>query len=276
MFKDVLLPLPSHPKTVTRPALRKALAAARLMEAHVTCLVNEPAVPFPVAFHPYSQQLERELNSRQGEVHATALAQLAAFEEEAKTLGLQHEGRVVTSPADAVWDVFVDVARLRDLTIVPFIENDEGCAGLVQALAFESGRPVLALPDDGGEAFRLDRAVIGWDFSRAAARAVGDALPLLRLAGEVKVVTVASDKQAPENVSGAEFTAHLGRVGVNATLEEVARGRRSVGEALDVAAEGADLLVMGAFGHSRIRDFFLGGATRHVLSNPRLPTLLSH
>lgn len=276
MFKDILITLSSHPQTAGRPALRRALAAARMLGAHVTCLVSEPEIPLPVGFHPYSQQIERDLGTRQTELRNTALGLLSAFEEEARALGLSQEGRVIPLPVDGIWDAFVDVARMRDLTAVPFVAGDEGHAGLVQALAFESGRPVLVLPDGGDEAFSLDRIVVAWDFSRAAARAVGDALPLLRRAGEVRVVMVASDKQTPQTVSGAQFIAHLARAGVEATFEEVARGGRTVGEALDAAAGDADLLVMGAFGHSRIRDFFLGGATRHMLEGPRLPTLLSH
>lgn len=276
MFKDILLPLPSWPRTAPRPALRRALDAARLLESHVTGLVNEPTLPLPVAFHPYSERFEIELNTRQSEAHETAVAELAAFEEEARRAGVSHEGRLVTLAAGVGWEPVVEYARLRDLTVVPFLDDDENSAELVQALVFESGRPVLVLPGDGGESFGLGRIVVGWDFSRAAARAVGDAMPLLQRAQEVRVVTVANDKQPPESASGPEFTAHLARNGVRAVLDEVERGGRSVGEALDAAAADADLLVMGAFGHSRIRDFFLGGATRHLLRKPRLPTLLSH
>lgn len=276
MFKDIMLPLPSHPKTVSRSAVRRALAAASTMDAHVTCLVNEPAVPVPITFQPFSSQFERELTARQSEVSAAAQAQLVAFNEEAAAMGIAHDGRILASPSDSVLDTYVAVARLRDLTIVPFIAKDEGCAQAVQALAFDSGRPVLVLPDDGHEEFSLGKVVIGWDFSRAAARAVGDALPLLRQAGDVRVVVVSNDKEASDKVSTAEFMTHLSRVGVSATLDEVQRGKNTIGEALDKASQGADLLVMGAFGHSRVRDFLLGGATRHVLAEPRIATFLSH
>lgn len=276
MFKDIMLPLPSWPKTVSRPALRRAVGVARLLEAHASCFVSEPTVPMPVAFRPYSAEVERQLDTRQAEVHATAMAELDAFREEAARAGISHEARPISLPVGGIWEPVVEHARLAALSVVPFVEGDDDCAELVQALVFESGRPVLVLPAEGGEEFRIDKVVIGWDFSRAAARAVADAMPLLRRAGSVEIVTISSDKQMPQDASAGEFIAHLARNDVDASLRHVERGRRSVGEALDEASQGADLLVIGAFGHSRVRDFFLGGATRHVLRKPLVPTFLSH
>ena len=275
MFKDILLPLPTLPRAAGRATLRRALEAARLMEAHVSGLVVEPSIPLPISFRPYGTELGRQLDARRAEAREAARAELAAFEDEARRAGLSHDGQIATVP-DGTFDPVVEHARLRGLTIAPFIGDDEIHADMLQALIFESGRPVLLLPEDGGESFRLGRVVLAWDFGRAAARALADALPLLRQAKDVRILTVLADKQAPTSASGAELIAHLARNGVHATLHEIERGRRAVAEVLDDAAEGADLLVMGAFGHSRIRDFFLGGATRHMLAKPRLPTLLSH
>ena len=272
MFKDILLPLPGYPEPA---ALGQALEAARRLEAHVTGLVVERAVPLPLAFRPYGRDTEQALAARRDESRASAQAGLAFFAEEARRAGLPHDGQVVTV-GDGAFDIVVEHARLRGLTIVPFASGDEHHADMLQALVFDSGRPVLVMPE-GGEGFSPDRIVVAWDFGRAAARAVADAMPLLRQARQVRVLTVLADKQGPVSASGPELLAHLARNGVHATFEEVERGRRPVGEVLEEAAADADLMVMGAFGHSRIRDFFLGGATRHVLaSNPRRPTLLSH
>jgi len=92
----------------------------------------------------------------------------------------------------------------------------------------------------------------------------------------VAVITIRKDKALPQIASGTELAAHLVRHGVAATHRSVDRGNRFVGEILDEAAADADLVVMGAFGHSRIRDFFMGGATDYVLKMPLRPTLLSH
>lgn len=275
MFKDILLPLTTHPRPAGRATLRRALEAARLMEAHVGGLVMEPTIPLPVSFRPYGSELESRIDARRAEIREAAASALAAFQEEARRAGLSHDGQIVTVP-DGAFDPVVEHARLRGLTIAPFIGDDEIHADLLQALIFETGRPLLLLPEDDGETFRLGRVVLAWDFSRAATRALADALPLLRQARDVRIVTVLADKPAPTAASGEELVAHLARNGVHATFDEIERGRRSVADVLDDAAEGADLMVMGAFGHSRLRDFLLGGATRHMLAKPRLPTFLSH
>jgi nucleotide-binding universal stress UspA family protein len=277
MFKDILLTLPSFPRPASLPTLRKAVNIAAVLEAHLTCTVTEPRIPLPVAFHPYSEELEKRLNARQREAHQVALSQMTVFEEEARLAGIAHDGRVITAPDGGdIIDPIVDCARLFNLTIVPFLDDNDACADLVQALAFESGRPVLVLPENDEGPFKLDRVMVAWDGGRAAARAVADALPLLQRAAQVRVVTVSRDKQLPQTATGGELATHFARNGVNATLEEIEKNGRAVGQVLEDAASGADLVVMGAFGHSRIRDFFLGGATTHVLKAPKRPTLLSH
>ncbi|MBX9465306.1 MAG: universal stress protein [Aquamicrobium sp.] len=275
MIKDILLPLPSYPKTASPKGLRKAVDLARLLEAHLTGLVVETAVPMPVAFHPYSTELETQLKTRQNEVHSVAQSQLEAFEAEAERAGISRQG-IIVKVAEGNTHPAIDYARLRDLTVVPFIDGSQSCTDLVQALVFESGRPVMVMPEGKQETFSLDRIVVAWDASRASVRAVGDAMPLLRLAKDVRVVTVNKDKVLPENATGTELAAHLARNGVKVTLQDLDRGNETVGKTLDKVAADADLLVMGAFGHSRIRDFFLGSATAHVLKNPLRPTLLSH
>lgn len=276
MFKDILLPLPTHPAPVTQAALRQALDAAARLGGHVTGLIDEHVIPPPIVYRRYGIEPDGGHAARQGEAREAALSEHARFEELAKAAGLSHEGRVVATPAGLTTDPVVAFARLRDLTVVPSAADGVAREELVQALVFETGRPVLLMPQDDGAAVSFDRIVVAWDFGRAAARALGDALPLLRKAASVRIVTVINDKAMPEGTTGKELIAHLSRNGVEAGFEQVERGGRSIGAALDAACSGADLLVMGAFGHSRIRDFFLGGATRHVLSNPRLPTLLSH
>lgn len=275
MFKDILLPISSHPEPVSRQALKQALGYAALFDAHVTGLVEERTIVAPIVRRPFSGELERQFEDLRAEAQRVAQGLLAAFEEEAAGAGLSHEGRIARPSIGSASDPVVDLARTRDLTIVPLDAGEESGVELVQDLVFESGRPVLMVPEASRKAAKPERAIVAWDFGRPAARAVSDALPLLRLAGEVEVLVVTQD-EVPATVSGDELLARLARNGVKATLKEVDRGGRGVGEVIGSAAEGADLLVMGAFGHSRLRDFILGGATRHVLKAPSLPTLLSH
>ena len=275
MFKDILLILPSSRQEAGQAMLHRGLEVARLMEAHVSGLVVERTIPLPISIRPYGAALERELAARKAESHEQANAELAAFEDEARRAGLPHEGRLITV-SEGDYAAVVERARLRSLTVVPFIEGDEAHVDLIQAVIFGAGRPVLLLPAGAGETFRPARVVVAWDGERAATRAVGDAMPFLRHAKEVRILAVLSDKRATVGATGPELVAHLARNGAHAALHEVERGRRSIGEVLEEEAESADLLVMGAFGHSRIRDFLLGGATRHMMNGPRMPTLLSH
>jgi nucleotide-binding universal stress UspA family protein len=127
-------------------------------------------------------------------------------------------------------------------------------------------------------AFALDTVVVAWDFSRPAARAVADALPILEKAKHVLVVTVTNEKVIDTKLSGAELAKHLARHGVDVVLDTVDAAGRGIGDVLEsyVTSRNADVLVMGAYGHSRIREFILGGATQSMLSQPPLPIVFSH
>ena len=174
--------------------------------------------------------------------------------------------------------MLVDYARLRDLTIMPAEENGFSGPWNPEAVVFGSGRPVLLLPRASQKPFALDTATVAWDFSRPAARAVADALPLLAQAKRVHIVTVTNEKRIDTKRSGPELAKHLARHGVEVILDTVDAAGRSIGEALQYSAQShdSDLLVMGAFGHSRLREFVLGGATRSMMSRPPLPIFLSH
>ena len=171
-------------------------------------------------------------------------------------------------------------ARLRDLCIFPVSAKDREQRSLLEALIFESGRPVLLLPE--GTTRQLPSSfeiiAVAWDHSRSATRAVADALPMLRTAKRVHVVTVVDEKRLPRSDSGVELCKHLARHGVEVAFEQVQAKGRAVGDVLEshVVERTIDLLVMGAYGHSRLREFILGGATRSVLTRPFAWTLVSH
>lgn len=145
---------------------------------------------------------------------------------------------------------------------------------------FESGRPVLLLPEGTSRELStsFDTIVVAWDHSRPATRAVADALPLLKAAKRVHVVTVVDEKRLAKPRSGVELSKHLARHGVEVAFEEVHAKGRPIGDTLEAYSveRKADLLVMGAYGHSRVREFILGGATNSVLTRPFTWTLVSH
>jgi nucleotide-binding universal stress UspA family protein len=137
---------------------------------------------------------------------------------------------------------------------------------------------VLLLPPNDGTAPLFDAIAIGWDGSRAAARALADALPVCALANTVELVTITGEKDLEGGVAWSDMRRHLATHGIEARIVEVPAQGLDAGSALLRHCEGAgaDLLVIGAYGHSRLREFALGGATRSVLADAALPVLLSH
>ena len=158
----------------------------------------------------------------------SAKAMLAAFDAAANKAGILHETQLEKCPTFAVPDVLVDHARLRDLTIVPVPESyDQWYA---EAMIFGSGRPILVLPESArARPFELGTVAIAWDFSRAAARAVSDAMPLLEKARKVRIVTVTNEKKLDSKHSAEALARNLARHGIDVMLDKVdANGRRIV------------------------------------------------
>ena len=148
----------------------------------------------------------------------------------------------------------------------------------VEDWLFGLGRPCLLYPEASNEPFRLDSVVVCWDFSKSAARAVGDALPILKAAQKVHVMTVQGEKKIPvEDIKSPVLdllTAH----GVQADYSVTQLGTESIGSTILDEAQNrrADMLVMGAYGHSRLKEFVLGGATKEILNTARMPLFMSH
>ena len=168
-------------------------------------------------------------------------------------------------------------ARYFDLVLVPWSEESLGAQNMAQAIVFGSGRPTILVPPAACPG-TLDHIAVAWDASRVAARALGDALPLLAKGGRVSVLTVQGDKALTGSNLANALASSLEKRGVSAKPIEVTLGQKTIAEALQDTAlsEHAQLLAMGGFGHSRIRDFILGGATNGVLAQLKLPTLISH
>lgn len=177
----------------------------------------------------------------------------------------------------AVFNSATSEARYCDLTLLPWSAETGAVRDMAEAIVFGSGRPVILVPPTAGPA-PLGHLAIAWDGSRVAARALGDALPLLAEGGHVSVLTVEDEKPLGGPDLAGVLASWLEKRGVGATPVEVALGKRNISEALQETAlsKGSQLLAMGGFGHSRIRDFVLGGATKGVLERLHLPVLLSH
>lgn len=168
-------------------------------------------------------------------------------------------------------------ARYFDLTLLPWTSGTVAEQDMAQVMVFGSGRPTVLLPAATAAA-KPAHIAIAWDESAVAARALGDALALLPAGGRISVLTV-QDEKALSNASLAQtLAAALALRGYEARAVALKLGDRTIAAALQDAAlqEGAQLLAMGGFGHSRLRDFILGGATKGVFGDLRLPVLVSH
>ncbi len=177
-------------------------------------------------------------------------------------------------------DPLVDLARLHDLAILPIPEINGFDRNYLEPVLFGSGHPTLLLPSGKGHRplRQLENVVVAWDFGREAARALSDALPILTKAKRVHIFSVLGEKQLRTTCVTGDLEKYLGSHGIQYRLEEATLTEGTVGECLaaQIAKTNADMLVMGAYGHSRFREFVLGGVTRGMLADPAIPIFLSH
>ncbi len=165
---------------------------------------------------------------------------------------------------------------LADLTVLarPEVDSDLDLSQSLDAALFDTGRPVLLVPASVPEDL-LKTVAIAWDGSREAARSVAIALPLLKQAQKVVVLTA---RESAVKAEPSELTNYLGGHGIDAKTWAFTPGEEAVGAALLIEASKADasLLIMGAYGHSRLREMVLGGATRSVVNEAELPVFMAH
>ena len=277
-FKDLLVHVDHGQGNASRVAL--ALDLAERFAAHLTGVYIIPRWPIP----PYAGLnidpgvLESQLDAAQERAElakAAFLAQVAAsgFTGNVEWRALEGEpGPLLTQSA-----------RYADLTIVGQSDPDDAASAdfqLAEKVIMESGRPVLLVPYIGVPNTSGKRALVAWNASRESVRAVNDALPLLRIAEHVDVIACNPDGNdaGGGGFVGADISLHLARHGVNAEAQHLKSDDVQVGDLLlsRAADLGADLIVMGGYGHSRWRELVLGGATRHILKHMTVPVLMSH
>ncbi len=211
---------------------------------------------------------------------ANAEELVRAFDAEATKRELVHQNKVERCMTASIPAQMIESARTRDLTIIPAGTEPSHQSYIAQSVVFGSGRPVLVVPEAPKRTGRLTLNSIGiaWDFSRPAARAIADALPMLRQAKAVHVATVTNEKVIDTHRSATDLARHLACHGVKVSLDEEDAAGRSIGTVLEnyATSRELDVLVMGAYGHSRLRDFVVGGATKSLIANPSVPVFLSH
>ena len=220
------------------------------------------------------------IQAQRTENEKAANAAIANFEQSARLAGVSFERRLITASLVDGVDMFGRMTRRYDLAVVAQAEPDSppGRDMIIEAALFQSGRPVVIVPYIQKDAAKLDRVMVCWDGSRNAARATADAMPLLARAKSVEVVVVASGHGSTKELPGADFAQHLARHGLKVELSELVAADIDVPNTIlsHAADAGTDFIVMGGYGHSRWREFVLGGATRGILTSMTVPVLMSH
>jgi nucleotide-binding universal stress UspA family protein len=281
-YKDLLVVLDEDERSRERIALAATIAAR--FGAHLVGLYamvgSEPPGRFGQfgGYAPLFRPIYEEIEAK---IRAQAEAMRLVFEDVVSRNSLSAEWRTVSGyPAEQV----ALHGRYADLIILGQIDPADPWSPLLHPLPHEvalaAGRPVLVVPYAGHFEQVGRRVLIGWDASREATRAISDAMPLLAAASAVTVITVdAEEANAKQGeIPDADIALHLARHGVTANVERIPAAGIGVGDALLSRANDldADLLVMGAYGHSRVRELLLGGATRTVLARMTLPILMAH
>ena len=280
-FKDLLQTVATQGEPTTVSAIDTSVAFATAIGAKISAIAFE--IKFQMPWSPFYKafpEIPALATGEEKKSHENAESLLAAFKDSANKARVFQETLVEHCQISEVPETLVGHARLRDLTIVPVPEGDQLQHWYAESVIFGSGRPVLILPhvNKRSAGFDLGRVVVAWDFSQPAARAVADALPILEKAKRVELVTVTNEKVLPSKRSAADLAKNLAYHGVDVTIETVDALEEEIGDVLNsyLDIHKIDLLVMGAYGHSRVREFILGGATKSMLSRPPIPILLSH
>jgi nucleotide-binding universal stress UspA family protein len=275
MIKDIVVNLGLGPKD---PAGDYAVSLAEIFEAHVLGIAvsYEPVIPGTVMGGIPPDIIE----GQRREADKRARAAIARFEQTAKRAGLSAETRTISASISGAADQIGRIGRRFDLVVVGQPGRQKSLPDEVvdEGVLFESGRPVIFVPfiHEGG--VKLDRIMVCWDGGRAATRAIADAMPLLRKAKQVEVVNIGNRPSKEDEIPGADLGQHLARHGLNVVVKRITSPDIDVPSTiLSYAADSStDMIVMGGYGHSRLREFVLGGATRGLLEAMTVPVLMSH
>jgi nucleotide-binding universal stress UspA family protein len=274
-YKTILVHVNDHRRA--EALLDAAISVSTRFESHLIGLHAYAALPSPPLNVPMAKPLARAVAAAD-KSSSSAIAEIFSR----KTAGgsFVAEWRLNKVPHVDLSSIVMQHGRAADLIVASQTDPDWNMSALLdfpEALAIESGRPVLVIPNTGRYPRIGRNVVIAWKRSREAARAVFDALPLLRSADNVHILQI-NDPRDEHFEPDTSIAAALARHGIKPNLRSSIASDISVGdEILSRAADlDADLLVMGAYGHSRLQEFVFGGATRSIARHMTVPTLFSH
>ncbi len=277
-IKTILLHLNDERRA--RQIVTRGAELARGFEAH---LIGLHVFPAYLMTPPGPLRLPAEIiGSIKRRINEDTESVKAAFNEVTSGQPFVAEWRVVTSERRDPAKIVMDHGRAADLIVASQSDPDWDLSAMLdfpERLAIESGRPVFVVPNSDRPTGFPKRISVAWNGRRESARAVFDALPFLKRAESVNVFTVVEGGASPEGVlPDVELAATLARHGIKITTSNITTVKHSVGETIheQALAQNADLLVLGAYGHSRLREFAFSGVTRHILKAMTIPVLFSH
>ncbi len=275
MIKDIIVNLSIH--EAGDPTLDYAVSLASALEAHLTgiAFAYDPTVPVSSLGYIRAQVIDKWSDNK-----AAAKAVMDRFEKASVRAGVSAGQRMLSVSIKSAGGQFARIARLFDLAIVSQANPERSAVETMisESTLFGSGRPVIVVPYIQKGPLKLDRIMVCWDGSRAATRAIADAIPLLLRTQNVEVVTVTNERGKRDQIDGADIGLHLARHGLKVEVNRISRGDLDVVDALlsHASDNSADFIIMGGYGHSRLREFVLGGVTRSILHSMTVPTLMSH
>jgi len=278
-YKTILVHL--HDKRRAERLLEASIPLARAMSGHLIGLAVLP----PFVTIPASEGIGTSVTVDEHRIaYASEMQALKElFTETAKRPDAAFEWREADAGFTTAAGTIIEHGRAADLIVIAQKAAAWGYSEMLEEperITIGSGRPVLIVPNAGDITMPPQRVVVAWNGTREGTRAVFDALPLLQRAKDVTVLWIdpGKDKAAAGDLPGAELCTSLARHGVCCSAVSVTSDGGDVGRELltQVKANRADLLVMGAYGHTRWREFFLGGASKHVFANMSCPVLMSH
>jgi nucleotide-binding universal stress UspA family protein len=276
MIKDIIVNL-----SVTKDGStvgNYAISAAAALQAHLTgvAFVYDPVVPISDGGYIPAEVIE----DQRADNLTAAESAIKSFTTATDRAGISAEPMMPSASLSRAADQFARMARRFDLAIVGQAQAEMSTMEQIigETALFDSGRPLIMVPYIQKAPFKIDNVMICWDGSRTAARAVSDAIPVIRNSGSVEIVIVTNERGKETDIEGADIGQHLARHGLTVDVHRISGGNIDIADALlsHAADSGADFMVMGGYGHSRLREFVLGGVTRSIFESMTVPVLISH
>lgn len=283
MIRQILLSLPTYPDCPPDQTLEGVVLLAQHLGASITAQIpqlSSDQATWPIIVGTFPLDFPGLMNETVVASEKNAKGLTEALTRLCVDLKIPLDIRRSLATLYPSPDTLVDLARLHDLLVLPVPEINSFDRSYVEAAIFDTGRPTVLLPSGKGKRHldRLNTIVVAWDYSRESARALSDAMAILTKAKQVCILSVLGEKGLRTTGTVGDLENYLTAHNVNHVVEHRKVKDDGIAQAVTAYAEEveADMLVMGAYGHSRFREFILGGATRGVLSDPPLPIFLSH